>query len=81
MAYPSPPMPWQELKRLEECCEVTLRSYLDEQKRLCWRMTVLPRASSALLPIRAEAPEIQDAVRSGVQQAIKAGLIPATPPA
>lgn len=69
-------MPWSELKRLEACCEVSLRSYLDNQKRLRWRMTVQPHDTDKPA-IHADSAEIQDAVRDGMAQAIKAELIPA----
>lgn len=70
-----PPMPWQELKRLEKCCDVTLRSHLDQRKRLFWRMTIQPREPAGPRLITTEAPEIQEAVRMGVEKAIDAKLI------
>ena len=66
-------MPWRELKLLEACSTVTLRSYLDNDK-LHWKATVKPYDTSKA-QIVTDAPEIQDAVRQAVEIAKAAGVI------
>jgi len=77
-------MPWKELARLEDQFEVVIRSYLDADKRLAWRMTVNARAPNPPPPplpsedqplILAEAGDIRDVVRKGIDEAKRLGLI------
>ena len=70
-------MPWVRLGLLRERCDVKIESRLVRNggEHLRWRMTVIERDKPRAKPIMAEADEIADAVRQGVDAAEKAGLI------
>jgi len=71
-------MPWMQLGRLRERCDVTIASRIvkDKEERLRWRMTVRKRGDPQGQTITTEADDITDAVRQGVQEALRVGLLP-----
>jgi hypothetical protein len=69
-------MPWSMLHEMRSgCCDVRFESFLAHHEELQWRIVITRRDRPEEPPITAEAADITDAARAGVEKAHSARWI------
>jgi hypothetical protein len=69
-------MPWAKLEQLRERCHVEIKSFLNAQQQLAWRVTVRPRVQPTENPLRLEDTDNIVVVDKAIAEAEKRGWLP-----
>jgi len=73
------PDSWRKLERLQKCCTVEVKSYVEPKAGLCWTVTIRHRTRTEEEPVMAARPDMQAAIDEAIGSAEQRGWLP--PPA